>query len=172
MTECVNYTLKNGKFHYSLKNATIIPVYRKDDPTDKVNYHPVSVLSLLSKIFEKVIYNQLREYMDLFLNKLLCGFRKAHSTQHALFKLLHSWQKELDNSGFIGTILMDLSKAYDCLPHDLIIAKFEAYGLSKNSLTLLLDYLEGRKQGVKIGSSNNFWSDIKRGVSQGSILGC
>ena len=67
---------------------------------------------------------------------------------------------------------MDLSKAYDCLPHDLIIAKFEAYGLSKNSLTLLLDYLEGRKQGVKIGSSNNFWSDIKRGVSQGSILGC
>ena len=109
--------------------------------------------------------------MHGFLKKLLCGFRKAHSTQHALFKLLHSWQKELDNSGFIGTILMDLSKAYDCLPHDLIIAKFEAYGLSKNSLKLLLDYLEGRKQRVKIGSSYSFWSDVKRGVPQGSILG-
>ena len=109
--------------------------------------------------------------MDLFLNKLLCGFRKAHSTQHALFKLLHSWQKELDNSGFIGTILMDLSKAYDCLPHDLIIAKFEAYGLSKNSLKLLLDYLEGRKQRVKKESSYCFWSDVKRGLPQRSVLG-
>ena len=106
--------------------------------------------------------------MDLFLNKILCGFRKAQSTQHALFRLLQSWQKELDNSGFIGTILMDLSKAYDCLPHDLIIAKFEAYGLSKNSLKLLLDYLEGQKQRVKIGSSYSFWSDVKRGVPQGS----
>ena len=82
----MNYTLKTGKFLDSLKNATITPVYKKDDPTDKVNYRPVSVLPLLSKIFEKVIYNQLREYMDLFLNKILCRFRKAHSTQHALFK--------------------------------------------------------------------------------------
>ena len=109
--------------------------------------------------------------MDLFLNKLLCAFSKAHSTQHAQFKLLHGWQKELDNSGFNGTILMDLSKANDWLPHDLIIAKFEACGLSKSSLKLLLDYLEGRKQRVKIGSSFSFWSDVKRGVPQASILG-
>ena len=101
MTECVNYALKNRKFPDSLKNATITLVYKKDDLTDKVNYRPVSALPLLSKIFEKVIYNQLREYMDLFLNELLCGFRKAHSTQHALFKLLHSWQKELDNLGVL-----------------------------------------------------------------------
>ena len=66
---------------------------------------------------------------------------------------------------------MDLSKAYDCLTHDLIIAKFEAYGLSKNSLTLLLDYLEGRKQRVKIESSYSFWSHVKKGVPQGSLLG-
>ena len=164
LTECVNHNLKNEKFPDSLKNATITPVYKKDDPTYKVNYGPLSVLPLLSKIFEKVIYNQLREYMDLFLNKLLCGFRKSHSTQHVWFKLLHSWQKELGNSGFIGTILMDLSNAYDCIPHDLIIAKFEAYSLSKNNLKLLLDYLEGRKQLIKIGSSYSFWFDLNRGV--------
>ena len=70
---------------------------------------------------------------------------------------------------FIGTILMDLSKAHDCLPHDLIIAKFEAYSLSKNSLKLLLDYLEGQKQLVKIRSS--YRSDVNRRVPQGSILG-
>ena len=108
--------------------------------------------------------------MDTFLNKLLCGFRKAHSTQNALFKLLQRWQKELDNSGLVGTILMDLSKVHDCLPHDLIIAKFEAYGLSKSSLSLLLDYLTSRKQRVKIGSSYSVWNEIKRGVPQGSIL--
>ena len=73
--------------------------------------------------------------------------------------------------GFIGTILMDLSKANDCLPHDLIIAKFEAYGLSKSSLKLLLDYLKGRRQHVKIGSSYSFWSDVKSVVPQRSILG-
>ena len=110
------------------------PFYKKDDPKDKVNYHSVSVLPLHSKTLERVIYNQLRKYMDLFLNKLSCGFRKAHSTQHALFKLLHSWQKELDNSGFISTMVMDRSKAYDCLPHDHIIARFEAYGPSKSQV--------------------------------------
>ena len=66
---------------------------------------------------------------------------------------------------------MDLSKAYDCLPHELITGTFEAYGLSKNSLRLLLDYLEGRKQRVKIGSSYSLWSDVRRGVPQGSVLG-
>ena len=101
-------------------------------------------------MFERVIYNQLGKYMDTYLNKLLCVFRKAHSTQHAL-----------DNSGLLGTIPMDLSKAYDCLPHDLIIAKFEAYGLSKSSLSLLLDYVTSRKQRVKIGSSYSVWNEIK-----------
>ena len=89
--------------------------------------------------------------MDTFLNKLLSGFRKAHSTQHALFKFLRRWQKELDNSGLVGTILMDLSKVYECLTHDLIIAKFETYGLNNSSLNLLLDYLTSRKQRVKKG---------------------
>ena len=171
LTDCINQALMNGKFPDSLKNANITPVHKKDDPTDKTNFRPVSVLPLLSKVFERVMYNQLSDYMDTFLNKLLCGFRKAHSTQHALFKLLQRWQSELDESGFVGTILMDLSKAYDCLPHDLIIAKFEAYGLSSDSLNLLLDYLTSRKQRVKIGSSHSVWTDIMRGVPQGSILG-
>ena len=105
------------------------------------NYGPVSILSLLSKAFEKIMYDQLYIYMNNFLNELLCGFRKAHSTQHALFKLLQAWQKELDNSGFIGTILMNLSKAYDCLSHDLLIAKLGSYGLDRSSLRLLMDYL-------------------------------
>ena len=78
---------------------------------------------------------------------------------------------ELDKSGFVGTILMDLSKAYDCLPHDLLIAKFEAYGIDTPGLNLLLSYLSNRKQRTKVNSSYSDWYDIIRGVPQGSILG-
>ena len=83
--------------------------------------------------------------MNNCLNELLCGLRKVHSTQHALFKLLQAWQKELDNSRLIATILMGLSSAYYCISHDLLMAKFGAYGLDISSLRLLMDYLNFRK---------------------------
>ena len=87
------------------------------------------------------MYNKLNEYVETFPNKLLCDFCKVHSTQNALFRLIQKWQKELGSSWIVGTILMDLSKAYDCLPHDLVIAKLEAYGFDTNSLRFLFDYM-------------------------------
>ena len=105
------------------------------------------------------------------MNNILCGFRKALGTQHALFKLLHSWQQVLDNGDFIGTILMDLSEACDCIPHNLLIAKLECYGVDKARFRFLLDYPTRRKQRTKIGSSFSYRCDINTGVSQGSILG-
>ena len=110
-------------------------------------------------------------YQNVFLNEVLCGFRKAHSTQHALFKVLQSWQKSLGSGGFAGTILMDLSKAYDCIPHELLIAKSHCNGVNITSLKLLLDYLTNRKQRKKIGSSFSSWHDIDTDVPQGSMLG-
>ena len=117
----------------------LLQFFKKEDPFDKSNYRPVSILPLLSKVYEKVIYNQWPDYSESFLNNILCGFRKAHSTQHVLFKLLQSLQQVLDNGGFIGRILMDLSKAFDCIPHNLLIAKLECYDVDKASLRLLLD---------------------------------
>ena len=105
-----------------------------------------------------------------YLSALLSSFRKAHSTQHALFKLLQTWQEELDKSDFVGTILMDLSTAYDCLTHDLLTAKLEAYGIGKAALYLIHNYLSNRKQRTKINSSYSDWYDIVRGVPQESIL--
>ena len=102
---CVDHALTNGKFPITLKIANVTPLYKKEDPTGKTNFWPVSVLP----------YYQLGKYMDAFPNKLLCRFRKAHYTQYALLKLLQWWQKELDNSGLMGTTMVDLSKAYDCL---------------------------------------------------------
>ena len=171
LTNCINKSIETGYFPDSLKEANITPIFKKDGPLDKSNYSPVSILPLILKVFERLIYNQLSEYTESFLNHILCGFRKAHSTQHALFKLLQSWQKELDNGGFVGTILMDLSKAYDCIPHELLIAKLKCYGIDNGSLRLLLDYLTNRKQRTKIGSSFSSWCDINTGVPQGSILG-
>ena len=84
------------------------------------------------------MYDQLHIYMNNFLNELLCGFLQAHITQHALFKLLQTWQKGLDSSGFIGTILINLSKAYDCLPHDLLITKLGTCGLDRSSIRLVV----------------------------------
>ena len=91
----------------------------------------MSALPFISKIFERVIYDHLSQDLDKYLNSLLCGFRKAHSSKHALFKLLQAWQEELDKSGFEGTILMDLSKAYVPLPHDLLVANLKPIVLIK-----------------------------------------
>ena len=172
LENCINQSLKTtGEFPGSLKLGNLTPIYKKDDLLDKSNYRPVSILPLLSKVYERIIYKQLSQHAEQFLNKILCGFRKTHSTQHALFKLLQSWQKELDYGGFVGTILMDLSKAYDCISHELLVAKLECYGLDELSLKLVLDYLSNRKQRTKIGSSFSYWFDISVGVPQGSILG-
>ena len=88
---CINDCLLKGSFPDNLKLANIKPVHKKDEPTDKESYRPVSVLPLISKIFERLIYDQLNEYLDQYLNSLLCSFRKANSTQHALFRLLQEW---------------------------------------------------------------------------------
>ena len=153
LTDCINDALSQGIFPDNLKFANITPVYKKDEATDKQNYRPVSLLPLISKVLEKAIYDQLCQYLDKYLNSLLCSFWKAHFSQHALFKLLQAWQEELDKSGFVGTILMDLSKAYDTLPHDLLVAKCEAYGIGKNRLNLIRNYLTNCRQRTKVSSS-------------------
>ena len=116
------------------------------------------------------MYDQLYEYLENFLSELLCGFRKAHSTQHPLLRLIQKWQAELDSGGYVGIILMDLSKVFDCLSHDLLIAKLEAYGLYVGGLNFLLDYLRLRKHRTKVGSSYSKWSEVCRGIQQGLIL--
>ena len=106
-----------------------------------------------------------------FLSSLLCAFRNRHSTQHALFQLIETCRKTLDEKGVVGMVLMDLSKAYDCLPHDLLLAKLAAYGFWPNSLALISNYLSQRKQHVKVGSTFSEWREAVLGVPQGSVLG-
>ena len=102
--------------------------------------------------------------------KFLCGFRKSYSTQHALLNLIKKWQQTLDISGKIGAVLMDLSRAYDCLPHDILIAKLAAYGFDSESLRFLYSYLSNRKQRVRVGLSLSEWLLVLLGVPKGSVL--
>ena len=110
MKQCVNKSFACGEFLDCLKQANVSPIFKKDDPLDKENYRPVSILPLLAKVYEKLLYNGLSYYVENIFNVILCGFRKAHSTKHALFKLLQSWLKEFDEKGMVATVLMDLSK--------------------------------------------------------------
>ena len=171
LTKCFNEALKTSVFPDELTWADIIPVHKKGSTTDKTNYRPISLLPTVSKVFEKLVFKQLTKFFETKLSKFLCGFRKKYSTQHALMNLIKEWQSALDNSLKVGTVLMDLSKAYDCLPHDLLIAKLAAYGLDMRSLHFLHSYLSDRKQRVRVGSSLSEWLLVLLGVPQGSILG-
>ena len=109
--------------------------------------------------------------MKSIFSPLLCGFREGYSTQHALLRLVEDLKASLDEKLIAGTVMMDLSKAFDCLPHDLLIAKLHAYGFSDNALKLLYNYLQGRVQRVKLNSNYSEWRDVIKGVPQGSVLG-
>ena len=171
LTECINNSLTNCCFPDELKVANVSPIHKDGDRLNKKSYRPISILSNISKVFERIIFDQITAFAEKFLSPKLCGFRKGYSTQHAIFNLLQNWQKCLDKSGIVGTLLMDLSKAYDCLPHDLLIAKLAAYGFSLDSLKLLHSYLSNRYQRVKIGSSFSDLLEVILGLPQGSILG-
>ena len=135
------------------------------------NCEPISLLPMISKIFGRVLLDQIEKFAENILSSILCSSRKVHYTQHVLLDLLKNWQKTLEKSGVTVTVLMELSKAYDCLPHILLIAKLTAYGF-EDSASSLISYCPSRRyQRVKIGSVFSSYLAILRGIPQGSILG-
>ena len=137
----------------------------------KSNYRHVSLLPIPSKIFERVLSTQLSEYFDKIFDDFLCAFRKGHGYQTTLLRLLEDWKYALDNNEYVAAILMDLSKDFYCLPHDILLCKLSSYGLTKNATKLMESYLSDRKQQIKIGNVVSSWAEIKKGVPQGSTLG-
>ena len=117
------------------------------------------------------MFKQIGEYMDPFFSKFQCGFRKGFSTQQCLIAFIEKWKSAVDKGKSFGALLTDLSKVFDCLPHELLIAKLHAYGFSLSALRLMYSYLPNRKQRTKINESYSSWEEILYGVPQGSILG-
>ena len=163
-------TIEFSTFPFCMKLADVTPVYKKGNRSVKDIYRPVSILPNLSKVFERCLYKQMSLYFDNILSKYQCGFRKNHSAQRCLLALTGNWKCSVDNGKVFGSLLTDLSKAFDCLPHDLF-AKLQAYGFDNKALRLVKDYLSKRKQRTKIGQEYSSWNEIKFGVPQGSILG-
>ena len=154
-----------------LKNADITPVFKKGTKTSKDNFRPVSILSNISKIYERLMFKQISEYFEPILSKFQCGFRNGFSAQHCLLATLEKWKAAVDNKKTFGALLTDLSKAFECLPHDLLLAKLNACGFSLSALKLVQSYLSNRKQRTKINLEFSSWEEILFGVPQGSILG-
>ena len=163
--------LLNKNFPENLKLADVTPIFKKKDKTFVENYRPVSVLPTVSKIFERIMQKQITDYIGKFLSPFLCGYRKGFSTQYALLSLIERWRLCLDKQGFAGALLMDLSKAFDTINHELLIAKLHAYGFSIEALEVLLSYLQERWQRVKINTTFSSWTQLLQGVPQGSVLG-
>ena len=112
-----------------LKWADVKPAHKKGSHTDKENFRPVSILPNISKIYERCLFKQLKNYFEDLFSKYQCGFRKGFSVANCLLPMIEKWRESLDQGRAYGALLTDLSKAFDCLSHDLLIAKLHAYGL-------------------------------------------
>ena len=145
-----NKAKNNQNYPTSLKLANVTPIHKKDEKTLMKNYRPVSLLPIVSKLFERNMYNEILGYIDKYLFPYLFGFRKGHSTEQCLIIMLEFWKKALDERKYAGAILTDLSKAFDCLNHDLLVAKLRAYGFEYNSLKFIYSYLKEENKEPKL----------------------
>ena len=166
----INNCVKNDLFLNELKLADVSPVFKKDDELNKENYRSVSMLSHMSKVFERIFYKQIDRFMTSKFSPFLCGFRKNHNSQYSLSKMIEVWKKNLDKGNEIAVILIDLSKAFDTINYSLLLAKLETYGFSMVSLKLMQSF-QRRLQRTSVNASFSDWKEIETGVPQGSILG-
>ena len=144
LTKAINSSIREHIFPTRAKIAAVSPLDKggKDKMTVG-NYRPVSVLNVFSKFYERIIKSQIVSFLDQKLSQFLSAYRQSYGTQHVLIRLIEEFKKNLDNDYVVGAILMDLSKAFDCVPHDLLLAKLSAYGFSNEALGYIMSYLTG-----------------------------
>ena len=149
----------------------VTPLFKKNDELSKENYRPVTVLPALNNFFEKLLASQPDQFYSEILSDYILAYRRHYSCETSLMRLTEDWKRSLDNKQIVAVISMDLSKAFDTIPHGLLLAKLKAYGVNSRSCMLLKDYLHGRMQRVKAGDTSSDWQEVRRGVPQGSVLG-
>ena len=173
LTLIINQSLSTGIFPNKLKVAKVVPVFKKDDPHHPGNYRPISLLPAISKIFEKVVYKQVYNYMNEnnLLYKSQYGFRKRHSTEFAAMEVTDTIFKDLDKKKVPLAIFLDFSKAFDTIDHLILLDKLAYYGIRGSALNWFRSYLSDRSQYVQYKDKTSRMSTITTGVPQGSILG-
>ena len=169
LTKIINISFVTSIFPDLCKIAKVIPTYKKDYPLDCVNYRPISLLPIFSKIFEKIIYSRMYQFLES--NKLIYtrqfGFRANHSSNHALISMTESIKSFLDNGDFRAGIFID----FDTVNHQILCNKLNYYGFRGEINNLLKSFLSNRKQFVSINGFNSSQLETKCGVPQGYTLG-
>ena len=173
LVKLFNLSIQTGVYPDLLKVAKVIPIFKKGDSTSVNNYRPISILSPINKIFEKIIYSRLLKFINKtnILYKYQYGFRKNHSTEHALIELVDQIRSSIGENKMTCGIFIDLSKAFDTVNHQILLHKLEHYGIRGKALELFKSYLSNRKQYVQIDQSKSNTLPIACGVPQGSVLG-
>ena len=170
----LNYMVASAKFPSNLKIARISLVHKGGDKEDIKNYRPISILSAISKVFEKVIVDQLTTHAETgkLFDKHQSAYRRYHSTNTALVQMTDSWAKAVDKGLLTGVLAIDLTKAFDCVSQAAIIEVLEKhFGVSGSSRNLINSYLKDRKAAIICNGFKSETRELLDGVPQGSILG-
>ena len=168
-------SIQSGNFPDSWKKGNITPVHKKQSKNLVNNYRPISLLPILGKVFEKVIYNSLFKYLlnNQLLSENQSGFRKGDSCVSQLISITHNIYKAFDGNPSLETrgVFLDISKAFDKVWHKALLFKLKSYGVEGKAYKILKDYLSNRKQRVLLNGQFSSWLPINAGVPQGSVLG-
>ena len=169
---CFIYSLK-GTLPVSWKEAIITPIHKKGSRKVPSNYRPISLTSVFCRILESIIKDKIMVHFDI--NHLCCkqerGFCPRMSCVTQLLYAMEHWTKSLVDGNDVDIIYLDFRKAFDCVPHQCLLSKLKAYGISGNTLNWILDFLSNRQQRVNVNGSCSDWSNAISGVPQGSVLG-
>ena len=173
LTYMINESLRTGICPSELKIARVVPIFKSGDPSLLTNYRPISVLSFFSKVFERIVYDYLFDFIctNNILYDYQFGFRPGHSTQQAIITLIDKITKSLDNDDIVISLFIDLKKAFDTVDHRILLRKLYAYGIRGTMLKWIESYLSGRTQYVVFDGQESEIHGIQCGVPQGSILG-
>ena len=173
ITHLCNQIITTGYYPKALKIGKIIPIYKNNDCRDPNNYRPITLLSCINKIIEKIIFSRLYKFLEKhrILHENQFGFRQKHSTSHALIAVTELIRQSIENKELTTGVFLDLTKAFDLVNHEKLVTKLENYGIRGPALTILKSYLANRQQFVKIGVHNSELQQVSLGVPQGSVLG-
>jgi len=173
ISDIFNLSVLQSKFPSQCKIAKVRPIFKKGSKLEPVNYRPISLLPLISKVFEKCIHDQLHKYVTDFniMYKFQSGFRSDFSTDTCLSYLHNKILRGMDEGKYTGMILIDLQKAFDTVDHEILLSKIKHIGLSVEAIGWIKSYLADRAAFVEIEGEKSSNRDVKCGVPQGSILG-
>ena len=173
LTKIINLSLETGGFPADWKVSKITPIHKSNVRDCIENYRPISVIPSISKIIERVIHSQLSEYLEnnILISDFQFGFHKHRSTELATALFNDKIKKKVNEGKLVGSIFLDLTKAFDALSHAKLISKIRSYGILNNELEWFTDYLFDRTQYVQMGTSLSDAGKVHSGVPQRSIIG-